>query len=88
MVVLAIQRHESATGVPVLYHPEPSLPTLSLWVVAEHQLSEIFFMHQTCYLTDEENTTSEVLITVLKITGKIVSEALFIAKCSAHKSLL
>ena len=87
-MVLAIHRHESATGVPVLHHPEPSLPTPSLWVVPEHQLREIFFKHQTCYLTDEGNPTSEVLITVLKITGKIVSEALFIAKCSAHKSLL
>ena len=87
MVVPAIHRHESATGVPVLHHPEPSLLTPSLWVVPEHQLREIF-MHQTCYLTDEGNTTSEVLITVLKVTGKRVSEALFIAKCYAHKSLL
>ena len=88
MVVPAIHQHESATDVPVSYHPEPSLPISSLWVVPEHQLRENFFMHQTCYLTDEGITTSEVLITVLKVIGKIVSEALFIAKCSAHKSLL
>ena len=51
-MVFAIHQHELATGIhvshPTLNPPLTSLPTLSLWVVPEHQLWEPCFMHRTC----------------------------------------
>ena len=51
-MVFAIHQHESASGIHVPHPPwTPTttfLPTLSFWVVTEHQLWVPWFMHQTC----------------------------------------
>ena len=50
-MIFAIHQHELTTGIHVYPHPEltlTSFPTLSLWVVPEHQLWVPCFMHQTC----------------------------------------
>ena len=48
-IVLFFAIHESATGIhvsPPILNPSPTfLPTLSLWVIAEHQLWVLCFMY-------------------------------------------
>ena len=45
---ISMNRPQVHVSSPILNPPPPSLPTLSLWLVPEHQIWVPCFMYQTC----------------------------------------